>query len=47
MGWNEVLMFFAGFLFGGFYFRKEILDGMRWREWGKQQVRNQQAYMSK
>jgi hypothetical protein len=44
--WAEVGMFFAGFLFGLFYFLKEILAGLRAKE-QDQRMMNAQVAMWK
>ena len=44
--WSEVGMFFAGGLFGTWFWWKEIINGLRYKEMGKQQVRNQLAVLT-
>lgn len=43
--WAEVGMFFAGFLFGCFYWRREIMNGVWFNKMAKQKMRDQEAYV--
>lgn len=43
MTWSEVGMLFAGFLFGTWFWWKEIRNSARYIELGKRMVQNQAA----